>query len=91
MKLVQSLISWKLKKQNTVGTSSVEYEYRSMALTVSELIWLVGLFKCLGVDVLTKIKQFKDSKSAMKIANNTVLHERRMHIEIDCHFISEKV
>ena len=62
-----------------------------MALIVSELICLVGLFKCLGVDVRTPIQLFKDSKSAMQTANNTVFHERIKHIEIYCQLMREKV
>ncbi|XP_047258348.1 uncharacterized mitochondrial protein AtMg00810-like, partial [Capsicum annuum] len=45
IKLGESLISWKSKKQSTVSRSSAESEYRSLASTVAELTWLVGLIK----------------------------------------------
>lgn len=86
-----SLISWKSKKQTTVARSSAESEYRSMALTVFELIWLVGIFKELGIEISTPIQLHTDSKAAMQITNNLVFHERTKHIGIDCHFVREKV
>ncbi|XP_015168859.1 uncharacterized mitochondrial protein AtMg00810-like [Solanum tuberosum] len=45
VKLGSALVSWKAKKQNTVSRSSVEAEFRSMATTVAEIVWLKGLFK----------------------------------------------
>uniref|UniRef100_A0A3Q7JL35 Reverse transcriptase Ty1/copia-type domain-containing protein n=1 Tax=Solanum lycopersicum TaxID=4081 RepID=A0A3Q7JL35_SOLLC len=45
IKIGQSLISWKAKKQKIVSRSSAEAEYRSLASTVSELVWLLGLLK----------------------------------------------
>uniref|UniRef100_A0A3Q7G6D1 Reverse transcriptase Ty1/copia-type domain-containing protein n=1 Tax=Solanum lycopersicum TaxID=4081 RepID=A0A3Q7G6D1_SOLLC len=46
-----SLISWKSKKQPTVSRSSAEAEYRSLASTVAEVIWLIGMFRELGVEI----------------------------------------
>ena len=40
-----NLISWKSKKQDIVARSSIEAEYRAMALTTCELIWLKHLLK----------------------------------------------
>ncbi|KAG5253229.1 RmlC cupins superfamily protein [Salix suchowensis] len=42
-------ISWKSKKQPTVSRSSAESEYRSMAATTSELIWLHSLLADLSI------------------------------------------
>ncbi|XP_070021729.1 uncharacterized mitochondrial protein AtMg00810-like [Nicotiana sylvestris] len=60
-----SLISLKSKKQTTMARSSAESEYRSMALTVSELIWLVGMSRELGIEISTPIQLHTDSKATM--------------------------
>nr|XP_019068974.1 uncharacterized protein LOC109120063 [Solanum lycopersicum] len=91
VKLGDSLISWKSKKQQTVSRSSAEAEYRSLAALVAELIWLAGLLNELHFSGATPISVFTDSKSAIQIAENPVFHERTKHIDIDCHFIREKV
>lgn len=44
-----NLISWSARKQKTVSKSSIEVEYRGVAIATSELIWIQSLLKELGV------------------------------------------
>ena len=82
-----SLISWRSKKQTVVACFSTEAEYRALAATTAELIWLRWLLQDLGVDWFTATKLHCDNRSAIQISHNDVFHERTKHIEIDCHFI----
>ena len=85
--LGDSLISWRSKKQTVVARFSPEAEYRALAATIAELIWLRWLLQDLGVDCSTATKLHCDNRSAIQIAHTDVFHERTKHIEIDCHFI----
>ena len=85
--LGDSLISWRSKKQTVIVRSSTEAEYRALAATIAELIWLRWLLHDLGVDCSIATKLHCDNRSAIQIAHNDVFHEHTKHIEIDCHFI----
>ena len=86
-----NLISWKSKKQDIVARSSVEAEYRAMTLATCELIRLRQLLQELRFGKDEQIKLVCDNQAALHIASNPVFHERTKHIEVDCHFIREKI
>ncbi|KAM1425821.1 hypothetical protein TB2_017749 [Malus domestica] len=85
-----NLVTWKSKKQSVVARSSAEAEYRAMASTTCELIWLQGLLNDLGFKRTLPMPLFCDNQAAIYIASNPVFHERTKHIEMDCHFVREK-
>jgi hypothetical protein len=83
--LGDSLISWKSKKQSIVSQSSTEAEYRAMASTTKEIVWLRWLLADMGVSFSHPTPMYCDNQSSIQIAHNSFFHERTKHIEIDCH------
>ncbi|KAL0553893.1 hypothetical protein IC582_007797 [Cucumis melo] len=78
--------------KNTPGKgSSAEAEYRAMSLGICEEIWLQKVLSDLHQECETPLKLFCDNKAAISIANNPVQHDRTIHVEIDRHFIKERL
>ncbi|PRQ60468.1 putative RNA-directed DNA polymerase [Rosa chinensis] len=89
--LVLSLIEGLLQKQKVVARSSAEAEYRGMAHGVCEMLWLRHLMKDLGFKPKYAMNLYCDNKAAIDIAHNPVQHDRTKHVEVDRHFIKEKL
>ena len=85
------MISWKCKKQEIVSRSSVESKYRAMAIVTSEIVWLIALLKTFGLNHTQPAFLYCDSKVTLYIPTNPMYHERTKHVEVDCHFIREKI
>lgn len=62
-----------------------------MALTTCEVLWANQLLKELGLKNMPSIALKCDNHAELSIAANPVLHKRTIHIEVDGHFIREKV
>nr|KAJ0184969.1 hypothetical protein LSAT_V11C900465440 [Lactuca sativa] len=71
--------------------SSVEAEYRAMATTVSDVLWVRWLLSELGVQITLHTPLMCDNESAHHIAHNPVFHEHTKHVEMDCFFVNERV
>jgi hypothetical protein len=85
------LVSWSAKKQPVVSRSSTEAEYRSLAIATTELYWLRMLFQEIQIPLPISPIIWCDNVSALSLAANPVYHARTKHIEVDYHFIREKV
>lgn len=85
------LVSWCAKKQSVVSRSNTESEYRDMAFVTAEFSWLYMLLADLQVALPSPPTLWCDNLDALSLAANPVIHARTKHIEVDYHFIREKV
>lgn len=74
-----------------VARSTAEAEFRSMAQGICELLWIQILLDELKLYQNKPLMLYCDNKAAIDIANNPVQHDRTKHVEIDRHFIKEKL
>jgi histone deacetylase 1/2 len=86
-----NLISWSARKQETVSRSSTEAEYKALANATAELIWVEALLRELGLPPTQRPCLWCDNLGATYLSANPIFHARTKHIEIDYHFVRERV
>ena len=74
-----------------MALSSAEVEFQGIAKGITEIIWLKKLLRELYFSVTKICKLFSNNKAAISISENPVQHDRTKHVEIDRHFIKEKL
>lgn len=75
--LGNNLVSWSSKKQPVVARSSTEAKYKSLALTVMEIMWLLSLLQ----ELKMPLKSLCDNISTILLTYNPILHHRTKHLE----------
>jgi hypothetical protein len=62
-----------------------------MTVTTQEVVWLTSLLTELGYVTPHVSTLWCDNLGAMFLASNPVFHARTKHIELDFHFLRERV
>ncbi|CAL9019631.1 unnamed protein product, partial [Prunus brigantina] len=79
------------KKHKVVALSSADAEFRGMTKGICKLILLKRLLTELGYKPISVMNLFCDNKAAITIAQNPVQHDRTKHVEVDRHYIKQKL
>lgn len=87
-----NLVTWRSKKQTVVARSSAEAELRALALRLCEGLWIKRVLSDIHqLDTSLQIKAYCDNVYAIHMAKNPIHHDKTKHVEIDRHFISERL
>ena len=74
-----------------MSKSSADAEFRAMAQVICEGIWLKKVLMELKIPFEGPMKMFCDNQAAISIAKNPIHHDQTKHVEMDQHFIKEKI
>ena len=90
-KIGEATVSWASKRQATVAKSTAEAEYVALSFAAQEALWLRQLMKDVGFGVTAPTVIFEDNNGAIDLSRNAKYHNRTKHIDINHHFIRERV
>src|SRR4051812_13247643 len=84
-------VFWRQPSDLAQQETSAEAEYHALAFGVYKALWIRQLLSELHLLPNGPVMLYYDNKAAIDIANNPVQHDRTKHVEIDRHFIREKI
>ena len=74
-----------------VARSSAKAEFRAVAHGICAVMWIKRMLGELTASDSLPMKLYCDNKAAISITHNPVLHDKTKHVEVDKHFIKEKL
>jgi hypothetical protein len=86
--LGRSLVSWSSKKQNSIALSTTEAEYIAVGSCCAQILWMKTTLKDFEIN-FKNVPLLSNNKSAVKLTNNPVQHQRTKHIDVRHHFIRD--
>lgn len=84
-------IVYSSKKQFVISRSTVEVEYKVIAKSICEVMWVVSLLSKLGVKLSSNPIIWSANTSVMAITGKPIKHSNMKHLEIDLFFCHGKV
>jgi hypothetical protein len=87
------IISWFSKRQFTVTLFICEIEYTKQIIIAKEILWLKNLMIQLTCDVeySQAVMIYENNQNVIAFVKNSQFHARIKHIDIQTHFIKEKM
>ncbi len=84
-------VSWNCKRQPTIALSTTEAEYMAISHCTKEARWLRKLMADVGLVQNGATNIMCDNQGYIALAKNPTHHSRTKHIDIQHHFIREKL
>jgi hypothetical protein len=89
--LLASESLWKCNKQSTIALPTMEIEYMATSHYTKETIWLRQLLANVGHIQERPSSIICDNQRCIALAKNPTHHSRIKHIDVQHHFIREKL
>ena len=80
-----------LSEQSTISKSTTESKYRGLAVATVDLTWIQFLYRDLDIPTPTAPILWLDNIGATYLSANPIFHAMNKQVEIDFHFVKEKV
>ena len=84
-------ISWNCKRQPTIAVSTTEAEYMATSHCLKEALWLRQLLEDVGFVQRGATRIMCDNQGCIALAKDPKHHSRTKHIDVQHHFIREKL
>jgi transposase InsO family protein len=84
-------ISWNCKRQPTIAVSTTEAEYMATSHCLKEALWLRQLLEDVGLVQRGATSIMCDNQGCIALAKDPKHHSRTKHIDVQHHFIREKL